>query len=273
MPSIPSPHRSIADPVTVSAMPAFAPLFVPGVETVSVRWISVVYRTSAAVVDAVLPRPLVAGAAHEVIIWIAEFRGARFTGAGGAVECRPDYMQGGINLRCRRGVVEGAYAVETFVEGLNHGILGREMFGLPKKQVRSVSLVDTPTGAEFAFVDAHGQHLLRGTASTGRTGADRIAPVWFDTQYTAKLIPSAEGPHYDISRLVQIPFRLEASGPLRTGDATVEWLESSSDPLHLLTQCAAPIAVWGVAQLDIDYGTYVAELDPSDIPVMGSPRW
>uniref|UniRef100_UPI003F582974 acetoacetate decarboxylase family protein n=1 Tax=Mycolicibacterium obuense TaxID=1807 RepID=UPI003F582974 len=254
-------------------MPAFAPLFLPGIERVSVRWISVVYPTSPAVANAVLPPPLADGDSPEVIIWIAQFRGAQFFSPDGAVECRPDYMQGGINLRCRLGDVEGAYAVETFVEGLNHGILGREMFGLPKKQARQVTFQETPTGAEFSFVDAHGQPLLRGAAIADGPDADRIAPTWFDTQYTAKLIPSAEGPRYDISRLVQIPFRLQKTGALRTGNAAIDWLKSPSDPLHLLTQCATPTASWGDAQLDIDYGTYVADLNPADIPVFGAPRW
>ncbi|MFI2561089.1 acetoacetate decarboxylase family protein [Nocardia farcinica] len=260
-------------PRMLGAMPAFAPLFVPGTEQVSVRWLSLVYPTSRAIVDAVLPGPLTTPATPEVMVWIAEFRGARFTDSAGNVETRPAYMQGGVNLRCRYDNADGAYAVETFVEGLNHGILGREMFGLPKKQVTQVEFEPTATGASFGFSDARGHRLLAGSAPVGAPTAERIAPNWFDTQYTAKLIPRADGPGYDISRLVRIPFRLDATGPLQAGTASVEWTPSASDPLHLLTRTGDASAVWGEADLAIDYGTYVADLTPADIPAFGTPRW
>lgn len=268
-------HAAPDIPVTgvPAAMPAFAPLFVPGTERVSVRWISLVYPTDRAIVDAVLPGPLTEPATPEVIVWLAEFRDARFTDSAGNVEIRPAYMQGGVNLRCRYGDTDGAYAVETFVEGLNHGILGREMFGLPKKQVTRVHFEPTPAGASFGFTDARGHRLLAGSAYTSTHPAERLAPSWFDTQYTAKLIPRADGPGYDISRLVRIPFRLDATGPLRAGTASVVWTPSSSDPLHLLTRTGDVSAVWGEADLAIDYGVYVTDLDPEDIPALGTPRW
>ncbi|MEV4129977.1 acetoacetate decarboxylase family protein [Nocardia sp. NPDC049707] len=254
-------------------MPAFAPLFVPGTEQASVRWLSVVYPTSRDIVDAVLPAPLTGTPMPEVIIWIAEFRGARFTNGDGNVETRPAYMQGGVNLRCRHDGTEGAYAVETFVEGLNHGILGREMFGLPKKQVRHVELHQLSGNATFGFTDARGHPLLAGFARASTTAVDRIAPDWFGTQYTAKLIPRADGPGYDISRLVRIPFGFDVNGPLQAGTATFEWSPSPSDPLHLFKPLGEASAVWGEAQMTVDYGTYVADLNPHDIAALGTPQW
>ncbi|MBB3664515.1 acetoacetate decarboxylase [Prauserella sediminis] len=254
------------------AMPAFAPLYMPGTEEVALRWMSVTYPVSQNVAAAVLPRPLSAPRDPEVIIWIAEFLGARFTDDRGNVEARPAYMQGGVNLECLHGDLRGAYALETFVEGLNHGILGREMFGLPKKQVTEARLKARPGGVEFGITDALGHELLRGSARDAVEG-NCPAPPWFETQFTAKLIPRADGPGYDFARLVQIPFQLSPAGPFREGEAELEWRPSSRDPLHLLAPTGPAHAVWGPAELAIDYGTYVAELDPNTLPVYGTPGW
>lgn len=276
-----APEREImtSEPTTLGrtalgSMPAFAPLFLPGTEQVTVRWISIVYPTTAAVVDAILPTPLQRGAEPEIMIWIGEFIGAQFQSPDGTVETRPSYMQGGINVHCNHAGSEGAYAIETFVEGLNHGILGRELFGLPKKQVQTVTFDEAAHDVDFSFSDARGRTLLRGTAARHDEHRDRpLVPAWFENQYTAKLIPSAEGDGYDVSRLVRIPFGFTPTGETGSGAATLEWVESSSDPLHLLTVAGDATAVWGTARLDIDYGTYIAELNPHDIPAYGTPRW
>ena len=257
----------------LGSMPAFAPLFLPGTEEVTVRWISIVYPATAAVVDALLPGPLCRGAEPEVVIWIAEFIGAQFQSPDGTVETRPSYMQGGINVRCNHAGSEGAYAIETFVEGLNHGILGRELFGLPKKQVQKVVFDEAAHEVAFSLSDAAGRLLLRGDAVHQEHSTRPLVPEWFENQYTAKLIPSAEGYGYDVSRLVRIPFRFISIDETRTGAASFAWTESSSDPLHLLAAAGEATAVWGTARLEIDYGTYVAELNPHDIPAYGIPRW
>ncbi|MEU2674765.1 acetoacetate decarboxylase family protein [Streptomyces sp. NPDC007164] len=266
--SSPNSHRRRP----AGSMPAFAPLYVPGTEEVSVRWLSVTYPLSPNVVDSVLPRPLTTPDAPGAIIWIAEFHDARFTDSAGRVETRPPYMQGGVNLKCQHDGIPGAYAVETFVEGLNHGILGREMFGLPKKQVTQVSLENTRSGVHFGIVDAHGRRILSGSA-LDETNAGQLAPEWFGTQFTAKLIPRADGPGYDVRKLVRIPFHLGAPGPLRGGHSEIEWHPSPSDPLDLLAPTGPVRAAWGEAELAIDYGTYVADLNPDELPVYGTPSW
>ncbi|WP_237720562.1 MULTISPECIES: acetoacetate decarboxylase family protein [Rhodococcus] len=260
------------------AMPVFAPLFSPGTESVTVRWLTVAYPTTEDIAAVVLPRPLSPAASPEVLIWVAEFIGASFTAGDGTVETRPAYMQAGINLRCRHGDTEGAYAIGTYVEGLNHGILGRELFGLPKKQSRNVHLHDHGRHLDFAVSNAAGATLISGTVDHAATPpADErtaaIVPDWFTTQFTAKIIPSADGAGFDISRLVRIPFAFTVTGPLRQGEASLEFTESGSDPLHILAVKGSVRTTYGHARLDIDYGTYLDHLDPADLPTFGAPHW
>ncbi len=254
-------------------MPAFAPLFAAGTESVRVRWLSLVYETDGEVLDAILPAPLGPGGRPQVAVWIAEFIGAEFSAADGTKEVRPAYMQGGISVRCRHdGGSDGAYAVGTYVEGLNHGILGRELFGLPKKQARRVRLDETPDGIEYSITNAAGIDLVAGrVALGGARPATELVPEWFSTHYTLKLIPSAEGTGFDVSRLVRIPFAFESEHSPRSGSATLAHQPCRSDPLELLTVTSEVRAAYGFARLDIDYGTYLDHV--TDIPTFGSPAW
>ena len=101
------------------------------------------YRTSVDALQAVLPGTLRADRDHpDVAVWTAEFATAGFETRDGQVQTRPSYLQGGVSVRCLRAGRPGAYALLTFIEGLNHGLLGRELFGLPKKQAQQVYLDD-----------------------------------------------------------------------------------------------------------------------------------
>ncbi|RVW10995.1 hypothetical protein EGT67_00535 [Prescottella agglutinans] len=264
-----TPERAAA----ATAMPAFAPLFAAGTESVRVRWLSLVYETDGEVLDAILPTPLDPGGRPQVAVWIAEFIGAEFSAADGTKEVRPAYMQGGISVRCRHADgTDGAYAVGTYVEGLNHGILGRELFGLPKKQARRVRLDETPGGIEYSMTNAAGVDLVAGRVTLdGTRAATELVPEWFSTHYTLKLIPSAEGNGFDISRLVRIPFAFESEHSPQSGSATLEHRHCVSDPVHLLGVTSEVRATYGLARLDIDYGTYLDHV--TDIPTFGSPVW
>ncbi|MDH6282696.1 acetoacetate decarboxylase family protein [Prescottella agglutinans] len=264
-----TPRRTAA----ATAMPAFAPLFAAGTESVRVRWLSLVYETDGEVLDAILPAPLGPGGRPQVAVWIAEFIGAEFSAADGTKEVRPAYMQGGISVRCRHdGGGDGAYAVGTYVEGLNHGILGRELFGLPKKQARRVQLDETPDDIEYSIRNAAGIDLVAGRVALDNARATtELVPDWFSTHYTLKLIPSAEGNGFDISRLVRIPFGFDVERSPQSGSATLEHRHCPSDPLHLLTVASEVRATYGHARLDIDYGTYLDHV--TDIPTFGSPAW
>lgn len=264
---------SAAAPVAVPlAMPVFAPLFTPGTERVEVRWLTVEAPIDADVAARCLPAGLGVPDSPTVALWIAQFIGAEFASPDG-VERRPDYLQGGVSLRCAGygGGPDGAYAIETFVEGLNHGILGRELFGLPKKQARAVRLDEHGDGVAFAIVSALGEELVAGEAMLGRGSEDIPAPDWFARHCTVKAIPSAEGTGYDLCKLVEIPWSLTALGPARTGTADFAWGASGADPLHVFAPNGPATAAYGRAVLDIGYGRYLADVDPP--APLGRPSW
>lgn len=264
-----TPERRAA----ATAMPAFAPLFAAGTESVRVRWLSLVYETDGEVLDAILPAPLGPGGRPQVAVWIAEFIGAQFSASDGTTEVRPAYMQGGISVRCRHGGgSDGAYAVGTYVEGLNHGILGRELFGLPKKQARRVQLDEVSDGLEYSIRNAAGIDLVAGRVALDRSRTtDELVPDWFSTHYTLKLIPSAEGNGFDVNRLVRIPFAFDTESSPRAGSTTLKHRHCPSDPVQLLTVASEVRATYGLGRLDIDYGTYLDHV--TDIPTFGSPVW
>jgi acetoacetate decarboxylase len=255
-----------------TAVPAFAPLYAAGTESVDLRWMTLTYRTHPHVVEQVLPVPLRPGTVAEVAVWIAEFIGAAFTGADGTVETRPNYMQGGVCVRCSYDDEPGAYPLVTFVEGLNYGILGRELLGLPKKQASRVYLDVEGDALRAGFVTAGGLELLRANATLGGdpVDADPI-PEWFAHHYPLKLIPRADGRGYDVNQLIRVPFRSSRGRGVRCGDAHLEITPSRSDPLHLLECASTPSLRYGFVQLDIDFGEYLDRVD--EFPTFGIPGW
>lgn len=253
-------------------MPAFAPLFAVGREEVDVEWITMTYRTDPSILRRVLPVPLALGAEPEVGVWMAQFKNAEFISEEGDVETRPAYWQGGVSVRCAYGSVEGAYALCTYVEGLNHGILGRELFGLPKKQVQRAYLRHQGDQGEVGIDTAAGSPLLRANVKfEGAVEPGSPAPDWFDEHFTLKLIPSADGRGFDVSRLVQIPWKFQPSDTLMGGTAEVKWKEIPSDPFHLLEVKSTAEVRYGESRLAIDFGEYREEV--SEFETFGVPSW
>ncbi len=257
--------------MSLLSMPAFAPLFRPGEETVGVRWLTVVYDVDPEVARRALPAPLTLPDRVQAALWVGEFSNATFADGAGSDVRRP-YLQGGVSLACERDGEPGAYALETFVAGLNHGILGRELFGLPKKQVRQVELLEADGRLSWAIVSASDLRLLRGASvSTADPAGVPLAPSWFRDHYTAKVIPSADGRGYDVCKLVRIPWAFEGEQVAQAGRAALHWSASTSDPLHLLAERPGGDFAYGEATLRIDYGTYVADLD---LPApLGQEQW
>lgn len=257
----------------ILSMPVFAPLFTPGTERVTVRWLTVQIPVSREISTRVLPGNLCTASEPTLGLWIAEFIGAEFHSPQG-IESRPDYMQGGVSLRCTVDEgPHGAYAIETFVEGLNHGILGREIFGLPKKQAQSVTLEEHDDSLEFGITSAQGQNLVTGSATFGKTPEFGTAPTppWFDRHLTVKAIPSAEGTGYDLCKLVEIPWHMTPQHSVLTGEAELQWGADDSDPLHVFVPTGRLTATYGIATLEIGYGTYLGD---ATLPApVGTPNW
>jgi acetoacetate decarboxylase len=194
------------------------------------------------------------------------------TGVDGDSQTRPNYLQGGVCVRCRHGAQPGAYPLVTFVEGLNHGMLGRELFGLPKKQAATVYLDVEGEQLRAGFVTAGGLDLLRVTATLDARPVDRDPmPDWFADHYALKLIPSATGRGYDVNRLVRVPFRSSRGRAVRSGPAALDLTPSEIDPLHLLEPVTEPALSYGSMRLDIDFGEYLERVD--EFPTFGLPGW
>lgn len=257
----------------VVSMPAFAPLYGMGSETVSLRWLTVEYRTRPDVLESLLPEPLLPTEDPLVAAWVAEFIGARFHLPDGGVERRPPYMQAGICVRCRRGDQVGAYPLIFFIEGLNHGILGREIFGLPKKQAKSVTLNTDENGVSGSIVTANDIEVVTLRGIRPDRDADEIDPIpgWFGNHFTLKLIPSADGRGYDVNHLVRVPFTTSAQRGGWVAQADISLTYSAADPLHLV-ECKEVVgARYGEVDLAVGFGTYLDRVDR--IPTFGAPQW
>ncbi|WP_211261485.1 acetoacetate decarboxylase family protein [Pseudonocardia acaciae] len=254
-------------------MPPFAPLFGVGAESVTVRWLTVQYRTRADIVASLLPAPLQPADDALAAIWVAEFLGAEFRLPDGTTERRPPYPQAGISVRCRHGDQLGAYPLTFFIEGLNHGTLGREIFGLPKKQARSVLLREDPSGVTGGVTSANGIDVVTVRAHRPPVEPAAVDPIpdWFAHHFPLKLIPSAEGTGYDVNKLVQVPFRTSGAtgGWVGTGDVVLT--PSTADPLHLVECVEVVEARYGRVDLEVGFGTYLERVD--EIPTFGVPDW
>ncbi|WP_431933352.1 acetoacetate decarboxylase family protein [Nonomuraea jabiensis] len=218
-------------------MPAFAPLYGLGSETASLHWLTVEYRTRPDVLARVLSPPLCPTEEPIAAVWVAELVSASFHLPDGGVERRPLYMRAGVCVRCRREDEEGAYPLTFFIEGLNHGVLGRELAGLPKKQ-------------------------------TPPQPVDPI-PWWFGNHFTLKLIPSAEGRGYHVNRTVRVPFRTSGARGGCIGQGEVTLTPSTADPLHLVACEEVIEARFGELDLEVGFGTYLDQVD--EIPTFGIP--
>lgn len=254
------------------SMPAFAPLYVPGEESVDVRWMTLSYPVERDVCERVLVSPLRAPSEPVAAAWIAEFRDAAFHSEGVQAERRPPYLQGGVSISCLHDGLLSAYAVATFVGGLNYGILGRELFGLPKKQVRDVMLQEDGDRLCYAITDAAGVELLSGAADGLQPAGDvNPAPEWFAAHLTAKLIPSAEGTGYDVAKLVRIPWSFTGNRDTYHGTGSFSWAHTESDPLYLLSDVGEGRVSYGRSSLSIRFGEYVGEI--TDLEPLGQQQW
>ncbi|MGP3960927.1 acetoacetate decarboxylase family protein [Nonomuraea sp. 3N208] len=258
---------------TAVSMPAFAPLYGLGSETASLRWLTVEYRTRPDVLARVLPPPLCPTEEPIAAVWVAEFVSASFHLPDGGVERRPSYMQAGVCVRCRREDEEGAYPLTFFIEGLNHGVLGRELAGLPKKQARSVRLEQDETGVSGSVVTAQDIEVVTVRAHATETPPQPVDPIpwWFGNHFTLKLIPSAEGRGYDVNSIVRVPFRTSGARGGWIGQGEVTLTPSTADPLHLVACEEVIEARFGELDLEVGFGTYLDQVD--EIPTFGIPSW
>lgn len=255
--------------MTDIVMPAFAPLYTIGAERAEVRWLSIVYETDPARLDAALPRPLTLSTKPEVIVWVADFVRATFEGTNGS-RVLPRYTQGGIAVRARHDDLDVAYPLVSYITGLNHGFTGRELFGLPKKQASEVVLHEEEDALSASITTAEGVQIVSADCAIGSPlPRESLVPDWFRHQRTIKLIPSATGIGYDVKQLTAVPFSFDDHQGVRSVDANLLLTHSDADPIADLPCTDEPHAAIGNVMLGVGYGRYLGE--PQSLPSWGRP--
>lgn len=247
-------------------MPLFAPMYTVGSETADLRWLTVCYRTDPGLIASILPGPMTAPEDAQVLVWVAEFITARFEGADGS-RTLPTYFQGGLAVQARMDSVDCAYPLASYITGLNHGFTGRELFGLPKKQARSVSLEASASSLSANIVSDSGVELIMIKGKPEGAAPDgEIVPDWFTRQRTVKQIPSATGTGYDVSQIVAAPFDFTPSAdePIQQPDVSLTLGRSLDDPIAVLPVRELTYQRYGRTQLQVGYGTYLGA--PTSMP-------
>lgn len=250
-------------------MPLFAPMYTIGSERAQVRWLTLVYTTDPRKVADVLPSPLRPDSEPEVLIWIADFISATFTGGDTSREL-PRYTQGGIAVRAEYEGQSVAYPLVSYITGLNHGFTGRELFGLPKKQASSVVLDEQNDRLTASITTAQDIDIVTVTGNSTTAPLRRdLVPEWFGHQHTVKLIPSVTGDGYDVNQLTYVPFTFNDAKNVHAVNADLRLTESASDPIADLPCREIRHAAVGDTVLGVGYGRYLGE--PQSHPVWGRP--
>ncbi|UOQ61486.1 acetoacetate decarboxylase family protein [Leucobacter rhizosphaerae] len=242
-------------------MPLFAPLYTVGAETADVAWATIEYDTDPSRVAGVLPRGLTPSPDGRVACWIARFDTTEFRSGGQIVERRAPFWQGGMCVRTAEGESGSAFAISAFIDGgLNAGIMGREVLGMPKKQVRRVQ-VHTHAGAAHAeIVNSEGEALLNFRADLQEKASSApVFPTWMRTHRTIKAIPSADGKGWDVLKRVKSEWEYESICITGWGVGTMEWARSENDPLDYFPATGLGRIVLGRGRLSIGLGVNEAD--------------
>lgn len=250
-------------------MPLFAPMYTIGSELANLNWLTVCYETDSERLNQILPGPLEPGERAEVLIWVAEFISATFEGPSGLRQL-PRYFQGGVAVRAHLAGEEVAYPLVSYITGLNHGFTGRELFGLPKKQAREVTLSDRNGRVDASITTAEGTRLIDISGQAAAPAADAaIVPDWFSRQRTVKLIPSATGTGYDVKQLVAVPFGFSNTTDVHEVNVELAIASTPLDPLADLPVKSLSYHRIGKTNLSVGYGSYLGE--PTSLPNWGKP--
>ena len=189
---------------------------------VGARCLIGVWRARQSVLERVLPAPLELTPEHQVISTVCDY--PHVTGLGG-------YHASALFIRARFEDIEGAFCCHCYMDNDAAVAAGREIWGFPKKLAR-VQLLESG-------------EIMRGTVERGNlrimsfsmnllreAQAEELPPL--GNLFNLKLIPSPEkGAPPEVHELTLIQYKRFTTHLIVGGEATVEFEQSPSDPLHI----------------------------------------
>lgn len=210
------------------------------------RRLSMYCRADGDVVREYLPEPLeYVGDAIEVFVLYAP-----------DVSGLAEYWEGGVVVQARYGDVVGAHMLTEYVTSDDALLAGREIWGYPKKM------------ADITFRE--GDDEIHGTVTRG--GVDLIdatftprevefEPPRLFPRLQVKRVPRADGPGYDVDRVVKLAFDgdstdFDASSvdSRRVGTGRVELGSGPNDPLGALGPTDVVGGAFTVGDFTLGYG-------------------
>lgn len=216
---------------------------------IGAKMMGVMYQTKPEITKRLLPPPLEFADAPNGMIFIAEYP---------ETNLGPGYNEAAIFLRCRYKDEIGSYCLSMPItrEGRMHN--GRNVFGLPKKMADEISV--TREGST-----AHGWVVRKGI---------RIIDIKIDLKAPLPQLPPL-GPSFTFKGNPRIDLKPGFDGPVllctqkndiemktcEIGASVVEMQESIEDPWHEIEIVATPFAYYMTADITMQPGRVVAEVD------------
>lgn len=203
------------------SMPRGAPLYTaPPYHTHGNRSISILFQTTPDILQELVPAPLVSNPGSLLFVYFAQFNVVapqKFT-----------YQEAGIGVPVSFVDTPGQYAVYLYLDHAGAIIVGREIYGWPKKDAK-ISFTEN-NKVISAQVDREGVRLIDATVHR----SERIDPLpkqpnlpWFNL----KLIPSVKkNAPPDVMQLTSMQIETELI-EAQTGSATLKFGSSVLDPL------------------------------------------
>ena len=203
------------------SMPRGAPLYTaPPYQTQGNRSISVLFQTTPETLRELVPTPLVLNPNSLMFVYFAQFNVV--------APQKFAYQEAGIGVPVSFIDTPGQYAVYLYLDHAGAIVVGREIYGWPKKDAK-ISFTENDMVIS-AQVEREGVRLIDATLHR----SDRIDPLpkqpnlpWFNL----KLIPSVkkDAPP-DVMQLTSMQIETELK-EVQTGSATLKFGSSVLDPL------------------------------------------
>jgi acetoacetate decarboxylase len=203
------------------SMPRGAPLYTaPPYHTQGNRSISILFQTTPETLQELVPAPLVSNPNSVLFVYFAQFNVV--------APQMFNYLEAGIGVPVTFRDAPGQYAVYLYLDHAGAIVVGREIYGWPKKDAK-ISFTEN-NEVISAQVEREGVRLIDATVRR----SERIDPLpkqpnlpWFNL----KLIPSVKkNAPPDVMQLTSMQIETNLK-EVQTGSATLKFGSSVLDPL------------------------------------------